>query len=162
MATSYTEEERNQLVSMFETLDVKPRMDNPDDLRKWMTDYVKGQARMEDQNDRGKPESTGTVSTHVVHDPKVSTFSGGTNTKDVSYETWKYEINTLLEEGTHKTEQVTSAAKKSLRGDAAKVVRRLGIHANMDVILKKLDGIYGTLEDTEDLLGKFYSTQMSQ
>ena len=159
MATSYTEEERNQLVSVFETLDVKPKMDNPDDLRKWMTDFVKGQGRMEDQSDHGKPQGTGTVSTHVVHDPKVSTFSGGTNTKDVSYETWKYEINTLLEEGVHKTEQVTSAAKKSLRGDAAKVVRRLGVHANIEVILKKLDGIYGTLEDTEDLLGKFYSTQ---
>ena len=33
MATPYTENERQQLVSIFESLDVKPKMDNADDLK---------------------------------------------------------------------------------------------------------------------------------
>ena len=163
MATPYSEDERQQLVSIFESLDVKPKMDNADDLKNWMADYVKDQGRMANPGDQ---LATGTVpkvpidtTTHVIHDPKISIFSGGSNPKEITYEAWRYEVMTLLQEGTHKLNDVTTAAKKSLRGDASKVVRRLGIHADMHMIRKKLDGIYGTVEDTEDLLGKFYSTQ---
>ena len=46
MATPYSEDERQQLVSMFESLDVKPKMDIADDLKNWMADYVQGQGRM--------------------------------------------------------------------------------------------------------------------
>jgi uncharacterized metal-binding protein len=79
-------------VSLLETLDVKLKIANPDDLKKWMTDYVKG------------------LQVVLIQ-------------KDVYYETEKYDINTLLEEVIHNTEQVTFAAKKSLPGGAAKLER---------------------------------------
>ena len=74
-------------MSLFESLDVKFKMDNADDLKNWMTDYVKGQDRMTDPGDQ---LATGTISTllidkttHVIHDPKVSILSGGSNPKDL-------------------------------------------------------------------------------
>jgi hypothetical protein len=52
---------------------------------------------------------------------------------------------------------IATSAKKSLRGEAAKIARRLGCDTTLDDLIKKFDGIYGTVEDSNVLLSQFYS-----
>ena len=56
MASTLTESEKDQLINMFESLESKPKMDDPETLQQWMTDYLssKGSIRMTDQEQ--KPE----------------------------------------------------------------------------------------------------------
>ena len=159
MAWLFNDEDKDKLVSAFESLEVKPDMDDPEALKRWISRFAKGQDRIESKNEApGTSKSMG-EHTHVVYTPKVSIFSGGTDTKDVSYEMWRFEVRTLLQEKVHSVVVITTAAKKSLRGEAAKAVRRLGVLADIYEILDKFDGLYGLIEDTENLLTDFYNAK---
>jgi hypothetical protein len=157
MAGRFTPEEKDQLVTAFEALDVKPKLDDPASLQQWMADYLKGVGRVGVHN----PDDAAahpSRSTHLVHTPRIACFSGDEE-KDSSFEAWKFEVMTLVKEGTYSDKVITSALMKSLRGDAAKVVRRLGLNASIEDILNKFEGIFGTVEDSENLLSNFYSAE---
>jgi len=62
-----------------------------------------------------------------------------------------------MKEGVYSAHVIASSAKKSLRGEAAKIARRLGCDASVDDIIRKFDGIYGTVEDSNVLHSQFYS-----
>jgi hypothetical protein len=121
-----------------------------------MSGYVRAQSDV-------KPEfSKQTLTTHYVHPPAIAIFYGDSDQKGVSFDTWKYEVLTLRKEGTHSNQVITTAAKKSLRGQAAQISHRLGINATIEQILDKFEGIYGTVEDTEDLMTLFYSAHQKK
>ena len=169
MAVHYSTEEKDQLVTMFESLDSKPKMDDPESLQKWMEDYLKskGRSRMTDpEEQKDKLPTAGTPSiihkTNVFQPPRIVTFSGSGDSKDVSFETWKFEVETLLREGTHSKKEIASLAKKSLRGQASDVVRRLGVDADIHLVLNKLNCVYGVVEEAENLLGQFYNAKQRQ
>jgi hypothetical protein len=158
----FTSDEAELLVSAFERLGTKPKAETPEDLRKWMEQYLKSQeGARHDPDDLGHGDnldrSSRRVSTHVIHQPNVAVFSGDQDHKGVTYDCWKFEILTLIKEGVYSMHIITTAAKKSLRGEAAKVSRRLGVDATVDDILNKFEGIYGTVEDSENLLAQFYN-----
>ena len=158
MAAKFTPAEKDQLVTAFEALDVKPKMDDPESLKKWMSDYLEG-VRRTDGHDPDEESSRYPVQkTHFLHSPRISIFSGDEE-KDSSFEAWKFEVLTLAKEGTSSEKVIATALKKSLRGDAAKVVRRLGLNASIEDILNKFEGIFGTVEDPECLLSAFYSAE---
>ena len=94
-----------------------------------------------------------------VNPPRIAVFSGSSDAKEISYESWKYEVLTLIREGAHSRAGVATAAKKSLRGEAALTVHHLGIDTDLGEILKKLDGIYGLVENADDLMEKFYAAK---
>ena len=158
----FSTDEAELLISAFERLGTKPKTDTPEDLRKWMEQYLKSQeGARNDPDDLGHGDhpdrSSRRVSTHVIHQPNVAVFSGDQDHKGVTYDSWKFEILTLIKEGVYSVNIITTAAKKSLRGEAAKVSRRLGVDATVDDILNKFEGIYGTVEDSENLLAQFYN-----
>ena len=162
MATSYSNEEKERLVNMFESLEVKPKMDNTEELKTWMADYVKGQGRLEHDVGPDPNIPVAGKATHIIQMPRLVPFSGSGDQKEISYESWRFEVLTLLNEGTHSPKEVETAAKKSLRGEASNIVRRLGIDADIDMVIFKLDGIYGLVEDAEQLLSQFYSAKQKQ
>lgn len=160
-----SDEEVRKLVACFESLGAKPKLDNPQDLKLWMEDYVRGQDRSAGISHYGDPSTSGddatpaspsAKTTHILHTPKIFAFSGEGDKKETAFESWQYEIKTLLREGSFSIKTVTTAAKKSLRGEAAKVVRRLGVDSTIDQILDKLQIIYGRVEDPSDLLTEFH------
>jgi hypothetical protein len=158
MANKFTPEEKDQLVNVFEALDVKPKMDDPVSLQRWMADYLKGVSRTSDrQTDQDAPTHR-SENTHLVHAPRISIFSGDED-KDSCYEAWKFEVMTLLKDDTFSDKVIATALKKSLRGDAASVVRRMGLNASIEDVMQKLEGIFGTVEDSECLLSTFYSAE---
>ena len=100
--------------------------------------------------------------THLVHTPKIFVFSGEGSKKDSDFETWKYEVITLIDEGTYSEETITTAARKSLRGEAAKAARRLGVEATIDKLLDKFQVLYGRVENTSDILTVFHQAKQHQ
>ena len=133
-------------------------MDDPTSLQRWMADYLKGMSKASNNpSDEDIPTDLGR-STHLVHAPRILHFSGDEE-KDSCCEAWKFEVMTLAKEGTFSDTVIATALKKSLRGDAASVVRRMGLNASIDDIMTKLEGIFGTVEDSESLLSTFYSAQ---
>jgi hypothetical protein len=155
-----TSDEKDRIINMFESMDAKPKLDNQDDLEKWMSDYLatKGESRMTMQRDRSTDDRS-EESIHkstILHKPKITSFSGNDEPKGISYATWRYEVDTLLREGIYTKLDVEIAAKKSLRGGASDVVRRMGIHADLDSVMYKLSCIYGVVEDSDSILKQFY------
>ena len=145
-----TAEERQLLVSRFEELDVKPRLDDAEALQHWMEDYVKSKNKPAPRS-----EVRDTAPIRMANLPRVATFSGSGD-KDISYEAWRYEVCTLLKESSYAPQEVSIAVKKSLRGEAANVVCRLGFEVDLETMLEKMDGIYGLVEDAENLMSQFY------
>ena len=161
--TEYTEEEKEKLVGMFESLNVKPKFADTEELELWMQEYLlsKGKARARTDPDEHAKPTHHEVTSHVLRQPKIATFSGNDD-KGVSFETWSYEVSTLLREKTYSGREIETAAKKSLRGSASDVVRRLGVDADIKLILYKLRCLYGVVEDSDCLLKQFYgATQKS-
>ena len=71
MANTLTNPEKDQLVSFFESLDAKPKVD---DLQRWMEDYVK--SRQEDTEEEDGPSHpdrdghmTASAKSHAVFSP---------------------------------------------------------------------------------------------
>jgi len=165
----FTPDEARLLVSAFERLGTKPKMDTPEDLKQWMDQYLKseedsGHVYGASQHGYNSEAPSRRSSTHVIHQPNIGVFTGDPdpNQKGVAYEAWKFEILTLKKEGVYSSHIITTAAKKSLRGEAAKVSRRLGVNATVDDILNKFEGLYGTVEDSENLLAQFYNTSQQE
>ena len=157
--TQYTSEEKDRLIDMFESLDLKPDIADPQSLKTWMANYVKDQGRSGHDANPETGISSISKNTHVIQMPRLASFSGSTDHKEVSYESWRYEVLNLLSKGTHSPKEIETAVKKSLRGEASDAVRRLGIDADIDMVIFKLDGIYGLVEDADQLFGQFYSAK---
>ncbi|XP_053372981.1 uncharacterized protein LOC123532109 [Mercenaria mercenaria] len=91
------------------------------------------------------------------HFPKLSNFYGEDNKGDVTYEAFKYEIQSLLSEKVFTEAQIMLGVRRALRGTASDIVRRLGTGISIRDILKKLDSTYGNIESQESIMKKFYS-----
>lgn len=154
-----TDEEQAKLVHVFEEMNVKPDMDDPEAMKRWMRQYVKGESRAQASPSSSSSEPQQVA--HVIQNPRIIVFSGD-QTKDAAYDIWKYEVRSLLREKIHALPVIVHAVRKSLRGEAARAVMRLGERADIDVILEKLDAIYEVVEPVEVLLSKFYSSEQGE
>ena len=64
--------------------------------------------------------------------PKLSTFSGERTKREVSFEQWGYELQTLRK--TYSDSALREGIQHSLRGAAADTVRNLGPDVPLDTI----------------------------
>lgn len=136
-------------------------MDDPESLKRWMADYMSSNGELDKQSGDDKPKLKPDViqKTTFLQKPRIVNFSGKNDPKEISFETWRFEVSTCLREGTYSRKEIETAAKKSLRGGASEVVRRMGVDANLDSILSKLSCIYGVVEQPDCLLTQFYGAQ---
>ena len=65
----------------------------------------------------------------------------------------------LILEKTHKPEAIAQAVRRSLRGEASNLARRLGIGASIPEILNQFECVYGEFDKKEQLFAKFYSSK---
>ena len=147
--------EADHLIDTFNTMGVKPKADNVDDLQNWMVDYLKTEGKIPvvgpDQNKETKIEI-------VPEIPKISIFSGDQK-KDVGFELWKHEIKCLLQENTHSRESIMQAVRKSLKGSPGLIAMRLGPNVTIEALLEKLEGIYGDIKRKSSHLAKFFNAK---
>lgn len=130
----------------------------PEDLTDSQIDELVIALKKHGKYSPSKPQNISEGSSLFI--PKIPNFSGEFPIPkgEVSFEVWKFEINCLRKDGLHKETAVTHGARKSLRGEAAKILMNsLGHKATIGEILDKFEGIYGTLETGEELLQQFYN-----
>ncbi len=166
----------DKLVEAFKAMGAMPDVDSPETLETWMADYVKSKGKgevevkvedsdnVEDSDKEHEPEkASAAVGRMYPQTPRLSTFSGDTASKgDTSFDLWRYEVVCLQKDAIHSKAVILQAVRKSLRGGAGKVAMRLGVDADLDTILHKLDGVYGMVEAVETLIAEFYAAQQGK
>ena len=166
---SMSEEDQQKIISCFEALKLMPKADTPEDFEQWMMDVTRrthhsdddvgavgGAIPKQDVKPKQLTHAPAVKTTHLLHTPKILTFSGDGKDSESTFDSWKFEIFTLLREGTYSEHTIATAAKKSLRGEASKLVQRLGVSVKIHEMLDRLQLMYGRVEDTSDLLAEFH------
>ena len=90
--------------------------------------------------------------------PKFSPFSGEDPKPktEATFEEWKYEVNCIVQDGDHSNATIAQAIRKSLRGQAKRVLLPLGTMADIREIMNKLEGVFGNVATGESVLQEFY------
>ena len=106
--------------------------------------------------------ATATTTVTTTQQPRISLFYGDNVKGEATYAQWVYEVKCLLLEKTHKPEALAQAIRRSLRGEASNLAKRLGIGATISQILEKIESVYGEVDTKEHLLAKFYSAKQEE
>lgn len=154
-ATEGLSEEERKLITFMRTFDIKPklRMDTPDEI----ANLAKALTGAKDNPDSMPLDSSAKFLTH--HYPKLSIFYGEDGKGEVTWDTFRYEIESLLAARTYSQEQIMFGIRRSLKGKAGDKIRRLGPGATPEYVLEKLDSDYGTVQNKESALKKFYTCE---
>ena len=83
MTNTLSTEEKDQLVTFFESLDVKPKVD---DLHRWLSDYVKSSQDVTPEATNQPRHKMDDKSFSPVFVPKLQIFTGTEDEKDTPYE----------------------------------------------------------------------------
>lgn len=96
--------------------------------------------------------------------PKISVFSGEDPRpkSEATFEEWKYEVECLRKEDVHHEHVIAQAVRKSLRGQAKRVIQTLGTSAEVQEIISTLEGIFGNVASGESILQEFYTSTQKQ
>jgi hypothetical protein len=91
------------------------------------------------------------------------TLSGDETAKgECKYDLWRYEIDCPLKEGAHIEETIHHVIRRSLKGEAARALKRMKVGSSVREILDKFDGIYGFVEAGEETLAEFYAAKQGK
>ena len=160
-------DEDKKLLAAFKGLHFKPTsIESTDDLVSFMKKYGTVTKSKPEPTVKTEPAGAGGGGDPVVadpglrasyHFPKLSNFSGEGTKADVSWETFKFEIEALLRERLFSEEQILQGVRRAAKGDVGDILRRLGPDARINDIIEKLDSTYGNIETKESILRKFYS-----
>ena len=126
-----------------------PSLKDEEDLKAYMSQYGNETA--------DKELKLPTKTTTQISLPKISIFYGDAGKGEVSYDTWRYEINCLISEKVYSNDTILLSIRKSVRGAAADVLRRLGVGVSIENILVQFDTVYGDIESEASILKKFFS-----
>lgn len=159
-----SEEELAKLGSLFEELGVKPSLESAEGLRDWMKTLSKPSVKQEPIEKVARTSPTVRVKevTKETCRPRLSVFTGTTGKEGTTYDVWRYEVTCLLADGLHSTEAILEAVRRSVKGDPAKILMRLGPRADIHDILHKLDGFYGQVATEGTLLTLFYAAKQKE
>lgn len=96
--------------------------------------------------------------------PKFTVFSGEDpkSKTEASYEEWKYEVTCVQKDDMYTKEAIGQAIRRSLRGQAKRVLLPLGTEASNEEILNRLEGVFGNVATGESVLQEFYTAAQKQ
>lgn len=163
-------ETEGRLLDAIKRLGALPEAGTPDEVEEWMLNHLQEVGRvpardeksftsLEDKDEKGKQK--GPLSTSVSNQTlRINTFSGDPEAKgETTFDLWRFEVKCLIRDGVYPKEVIRQAARKSLKGDAGRVVMRLGPEADLEQILSKLEVVYGVVDVGETLLAEFYAAK---
>jgi len=103
--------------------------------------------------------SVGRTYVPVPQAPRLSFFSGEDQKGDASsYYEWHFEVKCLLSDEDLTPSTVAQAIRKSLRGPAKMILTTLGENASVDIILRKLDTLYGDVSSHGMIMQEFFNS----
>ena len=96
--------------------------------------------------------------------PKFTVFSGEDpkSKTEASYEEWKHEVTCVQKDDMYTKEAIGQAIRKSLRGQAKRVLLPLGTEASNEEMLNRLEGVFGNVATGESVLQEFYTAAQKQ
>lgn len=91
--------------------------------------------------------------------PKFSSFSGeeSRSKKESSFEEWIYEVNCLRRDNIYSDAVIGQAIRKSLTGQAKKVLLTMNERVTVDEMLDRLEGVFGNVATPMSILQEFYT-----
>ena len=90
--------------------------------------------------------------------PRFPIFSGD-DKSDVTFDVWKFEVKCAIREGTCSNAWIAQSIRSSLRGKARSLLLTLPGIATPDQIIWKLEGVYGNIYPSEQLIQQFYAAK---
>ncbi len=137
------------MLESFRALGVKPKADTPEDLKNWLATA----------GGRATDPVPAVPLSHRPYFPKLSMFSGGP--KDTEYDLWKYEVEGLKADRLCSDEHVLQAIRRSVRGEAARTLVRMGHTVTVESVLAKFDACFGLVQEGQSVLAEFYSSKQA-
>lgn len=174
-------EEERKLIEAARALKLTPKVEKPEDLEEFMKSYVLGTKEKTKSTmtlpklatppiASVKESSAKTASSASVAAPTLTTarvthlkipqFYGESGKGEVNYQTWAFEIKCLI--GKHSEDEIMLAIRRSVKGEAADIVRRLGVDTTVREVIKKFEATYGDIETSTSILRKFYACQQQK
>ncbi|XP_063438199.1 uncharacterized protein LOC134719148 [Mytilus trossulus] len=141
MSEELTEQDIQNIVRAFKDMKVKPNADTTDAFKNWMKEF--STSKMDDV-------------LYMPYIPKLPIFSGDDKGDDVSYDLWRYQVACLIKEN-YRHEIIAQAIRRSVHGEASRIVMRLGVEATVDDVIDRMDCIFGSVDVKEVLLAQFYT-----
>jgi hypothetical protein len=152
-----SEEELTKLNTLFGEWGLTAGFTSTEDLKKMVTE--KQQIKQEPKKEMRKEPDVDPDHHYKEHRPRLSVFSGQ---KDgVAYEVWRYEVTCHLNNRIP-VDLIMDAIRRSVKGDVAKVIMRLGARADVTEVIHKLDGLYGKVMSEGASLTLFYATEQKE
>ena len=158
-------EEEERMIKSFRELGIKPKADTKEELGNWLRYYNIESVPpwSEDRMERHKAARLPSATSHTI--PKISIFYGDTTTLkkgEVVYDQWRYEVEGLSSSENFDEDMLLQAVRRSVKGEASRVLMRLGADTKLEHILEKFDSVYGTIDTKEDILANFYSARQKE
>lgn len=145
--------DEKKLLEMLRMLGIKPKIDSPEDVAKIINVFAP--SKKEPDKEEYKPHTR----LGTYHFPKLSSFYGEEGKGEVQWNTFRYEIESIISDEFFSKEQILLGIRRALKGNASDKVRRMGTHATLREVIVKLGNDYGTVESKESVMRKFYSSQ---
>ncbi|XP_038054620.1 uncharacterized protein LOC119726836 [Patiria miniata] len=76
----------------------------------------------------------------------------------VDFDNWKFEVESLLRDGTHSERVLAPYVRQSIRGEPSRLIQTLGPNASIRQLIQELEASYGTVQDGPALLQKAYNS----
>lgn len=149
--------DETKLLETLRLLGIKPKLESPAEVLKLVQLF--GTMKHEGGHTSGIGDSEPKSRSGTYHFPKLSTFYGEEGKGEVTWVTFKYEVEALIIDKVFSPEQMLLGMRRALKGTASDKVRRLGPGATLEQILEKLENDYGTVESKESVMRRFYSCQ---
>lgn len=160
-----TLEQYQKLIDTLETLEIVPKADNILEFEAWMKSYLesKGKKVIKTEPEEKGPTETEKSRKYIIQPPRFSIFTGNDKKgSETTFDLWLYEVQCAMQDKTHSEENITQAVRRSLRGEAGRVIMNLGPDANLKKILSKLTSVYGDIQERESILQEFYGTKQGK
>ena len=148
-------EDEAKLLEALHLLGIKPKLSSPEDVAK----LIKVFGGVKDEPDVHTTMTGTTPKAGTYHFPKLSTFYGEEGKGEVTWDTFRYEVQSILTDKAFTDEQILLGVRRALKGSASDKVRRLGPGVTIKQVLEKLESAYGMVESRESIMKKFYTCE---
>jgi hypothetical protein len=89
--------------------------------------------------------------------PKLSYFFGEKDKGEVSWETFKFEIEALMADQIFTEEEILFGIRRAAKGTAGEIIRHLDLDTTVQEVIRKLNSTYGSIDNKQTILRKFYA-----
>ena len=160
-----SDNERKVLKTLRE-LKLKPRADSKEDLDSWMREYVMSGMKPPKAASMSDPIPVDVPTVNMAQPfLKISIFYEDTTVLkkgEVIYDQWKYEVMGLMTSRTFSGEMILQAMRRTVKGEASRVLMRLGGDVTYEEVMRKFDSVYGIIERKQNILANLYSARQRE